>query len=241
MSPRVEPDHPRVRGERGDAAAVDVGRAGSSPRARRTQWEQVSNLLEVRIIPACAENAELGARGGQRWADHPRVRGERHLPRHRRLNFRGSSPRARRTLPKAHSQPSALRIIPACAENAGRGGARRDVVSDHPRVRGERRYAPTWACHVHGSSPRARRTPAHVAEHGRAVRIIPACAENATRRTRRRPTRTDHPRVRGERRGDGLGILHKCGSSPRARRTQDGVARCDEDVRIIPACAENAG
>ena len=69
---------------------------------------------------------------------HPRVRGERRTLAASVRAYVGSSPRARGTRQRHHTNQPADRFIPACAGNAT---VRQSQIMDsavHPRVRGER-------------------------------------------------------------------------------------------------------
>ena len=97
-----------------------------------------------------------------------------------------------------------------------------------------------WPAAPHtGSSPHARGTHTCRSHRGSTRRIIPACAGNTLRRRSSRPSRRDHPRMRGEHFQRFRVLVHDAGSSPHARGTH-GVLD-DGRVRrgIIPACAGN--
>ena len=153
----------------------------------------------------------------------------------------GSSPHARGT-PAADDPMTALvRFIPACAGNAPgwrRSGIPRSV---HPRMRGERWEPGHKPAVRNGSSPHARGTQMWTVFLTIVLRFIPACAGNATRCTATTPSRTVHPRMRGER----LFQVNPCssnyGSSPHARGTHTATHVPEDDNRFIPAYAGNAG
>ena len=233
------PVHPRVRGEHVLTGRGGQTYSGSSPRARGTPTRPTPTSTAWRFIPACAGNTGLGLRLGRQPAVHPRVRGE-HVAQpavHRGLG--GSSPRARGTLSSSATDRIFQRFIPACAGNTAILSAACTDEPVHPRVRGEHSQFVCSGQARHGSSPRARGTPAAGRGPGEGERFIPACAGNTcTRPTTRRP-RTVHPRVRGEHAHDDLCAAKIRGSSPRARGTRPGTSGRGRQRRFIPACAGN--
>ena len=90
-----------------------------------------------------------------------------------------------------------------------------------------------------GSSPRVRGTPERSRWRQRRHGIIPACAGNTPRRSRRGATSWDHPRVCGEHLNGDTGDTLDGGSSPRVRGTLEVVHLAGEYPGIIPACAGN--
>ena len=133
------------------------------------------------------------------------------------------------------------RIIPACAGNATRPGSSSSRVSDHPRVCGERTVSYASRSAAYGSSPRVRGTRRRSSGPSVRVRIIPACAGNASIRIPVSPARSDHPRVCGERFSYQASAPLLDGSSPRVRGTLPLDGSPTNSKRIIPACAGNAG
>ncbi len=108
-------------------------------------------------------------------------------------------------------------------------------------MRGERpvtRYDPASA---RGSSPHARGTLRAAPANAGVLRIIPACAGNAKAHHESRPSRPDHPRMRGERPMERTVWRIDSGSSPHARGTHPADVPEALSNRIIPACAGNAG
>ena len=171
-------DHPRVGGEK--AACWSAGRAdtGSPPRGRGKGYAAGFAMYLDGITPAWA-----GKRAGQCWGlcsarDHPRVGGEKTLPRAPGGRAQGSPPRGRgkdyrRTMPTGKP-----RITPAwagkrpCQERPVEG--RRD----HPRVGGEKITGGRCLPVSRGSPPRGR---GKAAPHGFLAEVD-----------------GDHPRVGGE-------------------------------------------
>ncbi len=94
----AEPDHPRMRGERGRRLLGRACWVGSSPHARGTHGPCNGQCDGWRIIPACAGNAWCGCPKCGSNSDHPRMRGERHDGELTEQLPVGSSPHARGTL-----------------------------------------------------------------------------------------------------------------------------------------------
>ncbi len=208
-----------MRGERIDLVVQIVGHDGSSPHARGTRDGDADVPRERRIIPACAGNASGFGSVRAPVADHPRMRGERALPRGCTMTQFGSSPHARGTRDRDRQRARQRRIIPACAGNAGYNPVNPPISPDHPRMRGERGTVRRPRFFRGGSSPHARGTLHHQVQHDRAVRIIPACAGNAVPPAPQARVAADHPRMRGERAEALATQLMDAGSSPHARGT----------------------
>ena len=71
------------------------------------------------------------------------------------------------------------------------------------------------------------------------MRIIPAFAGNTVSMTLVLRHFRDHPRIRGEHTGPGLGENGRLGSSPHSRGTRPGRSKKEAQYRIIPAFAGN--
>ncbi len=234
------PVHPRVRGERLDAAKQLPPGFGSSPRARGTHVPGGFLVGNSRFIPACAGNAIAAAGSAALSAVHPRVRGERQGGQRPTWSGLGSSPRARGTRSLGRLWAAGARFIPACAGNASSPPPSRREPAVHPRVRGERRPEDRLGREIAGSSPRARGTRSRHARRRRNQRFIPACAGNAPAGAAEASSSTVHPRVRGERPRIRQTTTRATGSSPRARGTQARRRPAPQPDRFIPACAGNA-
>ena len=151
---------------------------GSSPLARGTRNVPKRRRTDSGIIPACAGNTVFRNTRSQQRQDHPRLRGEHIIERHRVPNRQGSSPLARGTPCQRCGPGRRRRIIPACAGNTLRDRIKLRHHQDHPRLRGEhvdnRRSSPP----CRGSSPLARGTLLRRRILAKVGRIIPACAGN---------------------------------------------------------------
>ena len=118
LLPRDAPVHPRVCGERIRVGQWRRFRVGSSPRVRGTRRNHGVGCAIDRFIPACAGNARQPSASRSQTAVHPRVCGERRLPRDVHSQDDGSSPRVRGTPQRPLAVCCPLRFIPACAGNA---------------------------------------------------------------------------------------------------------------------------
>src|SRR5690606_34030378 len=88
--------------------------------------------------------------------------------------------------------------IPACAGSTWPTPARSTSPGDHPRVRGEHRFARAIDNRMEGPSPRARGAPERVGEGAAVGGTIPACAGSTQGALTPPDCQGDHPRVRGE-------------------------------------------
>ncbi len=131
----------------------------------------------------------------------------------------GSSPRVRGTAPPGAVRRRDTRFIPACAGNGLMLSTLAATLPVHPRVCGERLGNCCIATYPYGSSPRVRGTVFVNPQVGIACRFIPACAGNGGISTGGASKATVHPRVCGERAGQGVQL--------------------EEPRRFIPACAGN--
>ena len=130
-----------------------------------------------------------------------------------------------------------FRIIPAYAGSTTPLTSRRPSRPDHPRIRGEHPSRRSTRSASMGSSPHTRgaqvgRIPPHVAPG-----IIPAYAGSTTPLTSRRPSRPDHPRIRGEHVGLAWEGVKLVGSSPHTRGAQPASCDRGDGPGIIPAYA----
>ena len=212
---------------------------GSSPHTRGTRITPLPSP-KIRFIPACAGNAGSGVSSSSVSPVHPRMRGERSAGGRPAWACLGSSPHARGTRQGVPPLSEALRFIPACAGNAGTSPASTARHSVHPRMRGERGLVGVLKPPGGGSSPHTRGTHDVCLIDTPPSRFIPAYAGNARRR--RCPSRpvSVHPRIRGERSGNGKRLIRSIGSSPHTRGTRIPIPLPSPKIRFIPAYAGNA-
>ena len=104
-------------------------------------------------------------------------------------------------------------------------------------MRGENKRNATGVNITAGTSPRARGKLERAEVSPVSQRNIPACAGKTGGNDTFPHAVQEHPRVRGENRGRGWGLVGLCGTSPRARGKQRGAYGCFRCTRNIPACA----
>ena len=109
----------------------------------------------------------------------------------------------------------------------------------HPRSRGEHRYSSFPSVKITGSSPLARGTPWSLHNGLGEPRLIPARAGNTRELSQSSPSRSAHPRSRGEHVVDAGDVVDDAGSSPLARGTLRLEALRNHRHRLIPARAGN--
>ena len=169
-------DHPRIRGEHGQAWRPSLPVSGSSPHTRGALDDSDQYVIDGRIIPAYAGSTVWPMAGWNANADHPRIRGEhRHgLPPYAAVF--GSSPHTRGARRADLAELRLERIIPAYAGSTLGPGVSDLRGADHPRIRGEHALSSILVDDVRGSSPHTR--GAHLYAGGRLPRhrIIPAYA-----------------------------------------------------------------
>ena len=135
-------DHPRLCGAN-LASIVALGFAiGSSPLVRGKRAIIITITEQARIIPACAGQTIDWLDSNVFTADHPRLCGANRALADKSVFEGGSSPlvRGKRCLPEEGNR--LLRIIPACAGQAGRKAALFPRVQDHPRLCGANETMP---------------------------------------------------------------------------------------------------
>ena len=193
-----------------------------------------------------------------RWMDHPRIRGEHVcVPSHVRVPF-GSSPHTRGARAERRRRPDPAGIIPAYAGSTRRRRSGSRTGGDHPRIRGEHPIAVHMKAYGTGSSPHTRGAHQRAPVWARHQGIIPAYAGSTRIRNipngitlgssphmrgalaalcRRRVTRADHPRIRGEHGASQDAQYGGEGSSPHTRGALNEIGVGDARGRIIPAYA----
>ena len=109
--------------------------------------------------------------------------------------------------------------------------------TDHPRIRGEHRAAPTCSGGRFGSSPHTRGAPPSRLRRRLRARIIPAYAGSTTVQSISLTSRRDHPRIRGEHGGVSQAVVSTAGSSPHTRGAPAPGFSIRPGAGIIPAYA----
>ncbi len=151
----------------------------------------------------------------------------------------GSSPRMRGTHGEQVVGDGEFGIIPAYAGNTTSQIRLTRSHGDHPRVCGEHPTMTTYRTLSTGSSPRMRGTRSKRIRIGGPPGIIPAYAGNTRRRSARRRSTRDHPRVCGEHPTLPVAREPMAGSSPRMRGTLHVTGGDAWLLGIIPAYAGN--
>ena len=152
----------------------------------------------VGIIPAYAgSTASYISRVGPP-PDHPRIRGEHYAAHKVAIEAGGSSPHTRGALSAAGRSGRRSGIIPAYAGSTASRALTRNIVEDHPRIRGEHAQMPLAVLPWTGSSPHTRGAQRRQPAREAGSRIIPAYAGSTEEETKDAGTKTDHPRIRGE-------------------------------------------
>ena len=151
-----------------------------------------------RITPAYAGKRITVKRGSRVSRDHPRLCGEKYVPRILRCFHRGSPPPMRGKAYCKTEKEKHKRITPAYAGKRWHGILCEFTYQDHPRLCGEklRRNDPIFS--KSGSPPPMRGKGSEIVSNGHENRITPAYAGKSLLNFRcLYPTR-DHPRLCGE-------------------------------------------
>ena len=210
-------DHPRIRGEHRRRARRGVVTLGSSPHTRGARQRRL--------------------RKHDRRQDHPRIRGEHWPTRVSASSETGSSPHTRGA-PRNVSHITPLsRIIPAYAGSTRISCAGGPPARDHPRIRGEHIYNNLKVPEQAGSSPHTRGARARPDGLLGRQGIIPAYAGSTATKGRRRLSKRDHPRIRGEHDSITSSAILAFGSSPHTRGALAIARFAATHQRIIPAYA----
>ena len=162
-------DHPRVCGEKSVLCRCCCLALGSPPRMRGKVKSDACPRPRLGITPAYAGKSREELREIATEEDHPRVCGEKLLPRCCMPYSRGSPPRMRG---KGLSVPSAcwqVGITPAYAGKSFNVAFIGIGFEDHPRVCGEKKRLASCAQQAEGSPPRMR---------GKAIGSIAGAAKN---------------------------------------------------------------
>ena len=238
-TPRTRTVHPRSRGEHlGLGGDMELG-IGSSPLARGTRRSSCVPGPMRRFIPARAGNTAGGAQWLRYVPVHPRSRGEHSSTSTATRAVVGSSPLARGTHRRRHTETLSRRFIPARAGNTVRGVRPMLAGPVHPRSRGEHLMRAGSDLSPAGSSPLARGTQISNVTGRPSARFIPARAGNTRPPTASPPTISVHPRSRGEHHSAQSRAYPSVGSSPLARGTPGREGQAEAACRFIPARAGN--
>ena len=220
-------DHPRIRGEHCDSAPSSARRAGSSPHTRGARSRRPRDAGCSRIIPAYAGSTIRAKAYDPNRRDHPRIRGEHEERGVDDQRAVGSSPHTRGAPGEGPAERDEGGIIPAYAGSTATSAPAGGRGQDHPRIRGEHGAGVLGLFLREGSSPHTRGALQLVDFRVIGTGIIPAYAGSTQPRTRGRSNRKDHPRIRGEHRGDHDEVRQIDGSSPHTRGAPGDVRAAD--------------
>ena len=193
--------------------------------------------MRTRIIPAYAGSTSTSLPGPQPAQDHPRIRGEHMHVYPPVARFDGSSPHTRGALFLGVCHAFFSRIIPAYAGSTRHRPRRPSPSWNHPRIRGEHSASKRESSLSPGSSPHTRGALVEIGDPMMRERIIPAYAGSTRPARPDWPSRTDHPRIRGEHRMAESPPYRRRGSSPHTRGARAPVPTENANSRIIPAYA----
>ena len=149
-------DHPRVCGEKGDAASCQAWRWGSPPRMRGKAGQQEVVSPQCGITPAYAGKSCRAVSLKHSSRDHPRVCGEKLCFVCFLVLLLGSPPRMRGKGLQPVPRRACLGITPAYAGKSICISCRCISGRDHPRVCGEKLRARGNTSVPWGSPPRMR-------------------------------------------------------------------------------------
>ena len=191
-------DHPRVGGEKFCPGLLVAECLGSPPRGRGKEEEDMTPDEFAGITPAWAGKSEPYAIPGVCKKDHPRVGGEKLLPRLAVAVKRGSPPRGRGKAGHGCHAVGCRGITPAWAGKSSWRMQKFGTSGDHPRVGGEKRCIPVLLLDHQGSPPRGRGKAESSLKATLSSRITPAWAGKRLFFTCSMFHSRDHPRVGGE-------------------------------------------
>ena len=169
--------------------------------------------------------------------DHPRLCGEKTDAISLILSHKGSPPPMRGKDDLRLLYSSCPRITPAYAGKRKTKAGYHTVTRDHPRLCGEKRVHPPEDFRQMGSPPPMRGKVYFVAVLCRAFGITPAYAGKSANVVSFLYHHRDHPRLCGEKSGDGAGGVKWRGSPPPMRGKVSDDLRRNIRIGITPAYA----
>ena len=201
--PSIMQDHPRVCGEKSSPTSSHRKGQGSPPRMRGKALAPAPTIDIIGITPAYAGKSRILSSFPTRFWDHPRVCGEKFTTLHGENDFWGSPPRMRGKACGLFQLVESPGITPAYAGKREGPKNAQSKVGDHPRVCGEKHPLRGCCYSRQGSPPRMRGKVAVAHLNGDGVGITPAYAGKSPARPATGRLRWDHPRVCGEKTGEG--------------------------------------
>ena len=233
--------HPRSRGENARASGTSARQAGSSPLTRGKRGGQIPALAGFGLIPAHAGKTYRVSFETQATQAHPRSRGENTVEIPCQMVSQGSSPLTRGKPSCLMRTIAAMRLIPAHAGKTPRRSWFTIRPPAHPRSRGENQARFPDGRRDSGSSPLTRGKHPGRRERRRRVGLIPAHAGKTRRTWPFRPSRTAHPRSRGENFSHVIRMSPSAGSSPLTRGKPSSTGPPTRWAGLIPAHAGKTG
>ena len=137
--PRAGWDHPRVGGEKSNAACNSLSISGSPPRGRGKARRFSKSFSSARITPAWAGKSGQPRQPCQQPWDHPRVGGEKGRAVLGPVLGPGSPPRGRGKVTRLYALADLEGITPAWAGKRSLLIPHPKRCRDHPRVGGEKK------------------------------------------------------------------------------------------------------
>ena len=204
-------------GEKAKDEAAAATKRGSPPRGRGKARSLHGFMLWLRITPAWAGKSGNGLLVSSIPRDHPRVGGEKWSGPTRTFPAWGSPPRGRGKVVLHCGVLLDVGITPAWAGKSCRRCRNIRESWDHPRVGGEKLYAPVLAQYRSGSPPRGRGKGMYDLRWMVSQRITPAWAGKSLLNVLFLNVGEDHPRVGGEKLKSGPILWKRWGSPPRGR------------------------
>ena len=180
--------------------------SGSPPRVRGKEDSRHGDGKEDGITPACAGKSRVRMAFFLVLRDHPRVCGEKSTTLPGGGRARGSPPRVRGKAKGRAEHLAATGITPACAGKRTLHRFHRLEYQDHPRVCGEKAAPAHRTPSAPGSPPRVRGKVSHTQPLKQSRGITPACAGKRFFQLHSVCLCWDHPRVCGEKSGNGRRI-----------------------------------
>ena len=245
-----QPAHPRVRGADTIHESPRAGGSGSSPRARSRRLSGHALRLDLRLIPACAEQTWPGSATTMPRLTHPRVRGAD-------VHGRGAAAGLFDSIPACAEQTGIQGervpyrwLIPACAEQTAWKQTASARMPAHPRTCGADPLKVVHLGPFTGSSPHMRSRPSLVSPFLDLCGLI-FLVRNRTLRPRRAANVDGNAWVppSWEQPGEDASVRGTPPDSPRHRRLPQnrahprmrGTGLLPDGVDIvIPGCAEQA-
>ena len=112
---RKKEDHPRIRGDKENVAAIRIDAHGSPPHTRGQVQVEAVSAAYFRITPAYAGTSSSPGIYRAPSRDHPRIRGDKTATNTQIKHIQGSPPHTRGQVSKLFRRRSKWRITPAYA------------------------------------------------------------------------------------------------------------------------------